>query len=202
MPDAEFTSHSRDLVHTPVTVGESGAGPDGGVSVAAVGAAVGTVVGVSSLFAAPPTPPVAAGTAVDADPGAPVLERPMTPTYLRFFMLLAGAVGGALLVRAYPDLVWNQLDWVRAQPQWMFALFTGLLGLVMFRLGIDLSRDWPVAFGSALAAGSLAAGMALVGSSRFIIAGYPDSPYVIPVGLLLVMLAIGAVRLRPESGRG
>lgn len=204
---AQTTDHDQDLVLT-ATVGDepdTDQDRDQGASISAglvtTGAAVVTAVGTSSatssLFGA--TAATSPTAALESDPTTPAPARSMTTTYVRFLLLLVGAIGGALLVRAYPDLAWNQLEWVRAQPQWLFAGFTGALGLVMFRLGIDLSRDWPVGLGAALAAGSLAAGVALAGSRRFIIGGNPDSPYLIPVGLLVVLLVIGAVRLRLES---
>ena len=122
--------------------------------------------------------------------------RSMWRTYVRFVTLALVAVGIAWYARTYPDSASAWLDRVRAQQQWLGAVGVGLLGLVMFRLGIDTGRDWPVALGATVTAGSLAVGQAVAGRGGLVIAGSPDTPFVLPVALLLVLLAIGSVRLK------
>lgn len=124
--------------------------------------------------------------------------RSMWRTYVRFATLLLVAMGIAWYARTYPDSAWAWLDRIRAQQQWLGAVGVGLLGLVTFRLGIDTGRDWPVALGATIAAGSLAVGQAVAGRGGLVLATFPDSPFVLPVALLLILLAIGTVRLKNQ----
>lgn len=116
-----------------------------------------------------------------------------------YIILLAVLVGGVLLANfawSNPELARRGLSSVGGLPAWAFPVIIGLVGLLLFWLGLKIESDWPEALGAMLIAGAVATGEILIGWSRFAIGGLVVVPYVIPVVVFLILLAIGVSKSR------
>jgi hypothetical protein len=117
-------------------------------------------------------------------------------TYLILFGLLVVGLVVANVVWKDPKLAKAGLDKFLGLPSWMFPLIGGAVGLLIFWLGLKVETDWPEALGALIMSGSLVAGEKLIGWNHFALGGLSVIPYVLPVLLFLVLLAIGMVKSR------
>lgn len=81
-------------------------------------------------------------------------------------------------------------------PFWAFPVIAGVLGVLIFVLGLRIETDWPEALGALLIAGSMAWGEFPIGWDRFVVAGLAVTPYVIPLLTFLILLMVGMVKSR------
>lgn len=117
-------------------------------------------------------------------------------TYLIFGTLLVLGVLLANLALVDPELTRRSVDYFLGLPSWAFPVIAGVLGVLIFVLGLKIETDWPEALGALLIAGSVAWGEFLIGWDRFVVAGLAVTPYVIPFVTFLVLLMVGMVKSR------
>jgi hypothetical protein len=112
-------------------------------------------------------------------------------TYLILMMLL---VVGAVIF----NIVFN--DPARAKegvrsflglPGWALAAVTFVAGALIFWLGLKVETDWPEAIGAFLIAASVFAFEVIIGWKRFDIGGIFVLPYILPLGVFVILLMIG-----------
>ena len=117
-------------------------------------------------------------------------------TYLIFGTLLVLGVLLANLALVDPELTRRSVDYFLGLPTWAFPVIAGVLGVLIFLLGLRIETDWPEALGALLIAGSVAWGELLIGWDRFVVAGLAVTPYAIPVVTFLVLLMVGMAKSR------
>ena len=116
-----------------------------------------------------------------------------------YIILLGVLVVGVVLLNFVwksPELAKSGIDSFLGMPGWVFPLITGVIGLLIFWLGLKIESDWPEALGALLIAGSVTAGEIMVGWDHFALGGLAVVPYVIPVAVFLILLAIGMNKSR------
>jgi hypothetical protein len=116
-----------------------------------------------------------------------------------YIILLGVLVLGVVVVNfawKNPELAESGLESFLGLPAWVFPIITGVVGILVFWLGLKIESDWPEALGALLIAGSVAAGEIMVGWNHFALGGLVVVPYVIPVITFLVLLAIGMNKSR------
>lgn len=117
-------------------------------------------------------------------------------TYLIFGTVLVLGVLLANFALVEPDLTRRSVDYFLGLPSWTFPVIAGVLGALIFMLGLRIETDWPEALGALLIAGSVAWGEFLIGWDRFVVSGLAVTPYVIPLLTFLVLLMVGMVKSR------
>ncbi len=117
-------------------------------------------------------------------------------TYLILLVVLVVGVLIANLAWSNPELAQSGASSLLGLPPWAFPVIVGVVGLLLFWLGLKIESDWPEALGALLIAGSVAAGEILVGWSNFAFGGLVVVPYLIPVVIFLVLLVVGISRSR------
>jgi hypothetical protein len=116
-----------------------------------------------------------------------------------YIILLGVLIAGVLVanfVWSNPELARSGVSQLVGLPAWVIPIITGVFGLLVFWLGLKIESDWPEALGALLIAGSVAAGEMLVGWNQFALGGLVVLPYIIPVVVFLVFLAIGVSKSR------
>jgi hypothetical protein len=81
-------------------------------------------------------------------------------------------------------------------PSWAFPLIAGGAGFVIWWLGLKIETDWPEALGAFLVAGSIAGGEILFGWKRMELGGLVVVPYLIPLAVFVVLMAVGMQKSR------
>ena len=116
-----------------------------------------------------------------------------------YIILLGVLILGVVVVNfawKNPELAESGIESFLGLPGWVFPIIGGVIGLIIFWLGLKIESDWPEALGALLIAGSVAAGEIMVGWNTFALGGLVVVPYVIPVVVFLVLLAIGMNKSR------
>jgi len=116
-----------------------------------------------------------------------------------YIILLGVLVLGVVLLNFVwksPELAKTGIDKFLGLPGWVFPLVVGVIGLFIFWLGLKIESDWPEALGALLVAGAVAAGEIMVGWDHFALGGLAVVPYVIPIVVFLILLAIGMNKSR------
>ena len=112
-------------------------------------------------------------------------------TYLILMMLL---VIGAIvfnLVFNNPSLAKDGVKSFFGLPGWALAAITFAVGALIYWLGLKIETDWPEAIGAFLIAASIFAFEVIIGWSRFAVGGLFVIPYILPIGVFVVLLMIG-----------
>jgi hypothetical protein len=117
-------------------------------------------------------------------------------TYLIFGTVLVLGVLLANFALVEPELTRRSVDYFLGLPSWAFPVIAGVLGALIFMLGLRIETDWPEALGALLIAGSVAWGEFLIGWDRFVVSGLAVTPYAIPLLTFLVLLMVGMVKSR------
>lgn len=117
-------------------------------------------------------------------------------TYLIFGTVLVLGVLVANFALVNPDLTRRSVDYFLGLPVWAFPVIAGMLGVLIFVVGLWIETDWPEALGALLVAGSVAWGEFLIGWDRFVVAELAVTPYLIPLLTFLVLLMVGMVKSR------
>ena len=117
-------------------------------------------------------------------------------TYLIFGTLLVLGVLLANFALVNPDLTRRSVGYFLGLPSWAFPVIAGVLGVLIFVLGLRIETDWPEALGALLIAGSVAWGEFLIGWDRFVVAELAVTPYLIPLLTFLGLLMVGIVKSR------
>lgn len=117
-------------------------------------------------------------------------------TYLIFATALVLIAVVANLVITNPELATKGIDTIAGLPAWAFPTITGLVGLLMFYVGLKIETDWPERAGAVLLAGSIAGAEFLLGWQNFELGGLKVVPYAIPVVVCLVLMMVANVKSR------
>ena len=117
-------------------------------------------------------------------------------TYLIFGTLLVLGILLANFALAHPDLTRRGVDYFLGLPSWAFPVIAGVVGVLIYVLGLGIETDWPEALGALLIAGSVAWAEALIGWDRFVVAGLAVTPYAIPLLTFLGLLMVAIVKSR------
>jgi hypothetical protein len=117
-------------------------------------------------------------------------------TYLIFGTLLVLGVLLANFALVNPDLARRSLDYFLGLPAWAFPAIAGVVGVLIYVLGLRIETDWPEALGALLVAGAVAWGEFLIGWDRFVVGGLAVTPYAIPLLTFLVLLMVGMLKSR------
>lgn len=117
-------------------------------------------------------------------------------TYLIFGTVLVLGVLLANFALVNPDLTRRSVDYFLGLPAWAFPVIAGMLGVLIFVVGLWIETDWPEALGALLVAGSVAWAEFLIGWDRFVVAELAVTPYLIPLLTFLVLLMVGMVKSR------
>ena len=115
-------------------------------------------------------------------------------TYLIFAIVLIGGVLVANFAMSNPDLAKNGVDAFLGMPPWGFPCVAGVIGLLIYLLGLKLETDWPEALGALLVAGAVASGEFLLGWQKFELGGLVVVPYLIPAAAFIVLMGYSVVR--------
>jgi hypothetical protein len=117
-------------------------------------------------------------------------------TYLIFGTLLVLGVLLANFALVNPDLAHRSVDYFLGLPYWAFPVIAGLIGVLIYVLGLTIETDWPEALGALLIAGSVAWAEFLIGWDRFVVAGLAVTPYAMPLLTFLSLLMVAMVKSR------
>jgi uncharacterized membrane protein len=117
-------------------------------------------------------------------------------TYLIFGALLVLGVLLANFALMNPELTRRSVDNFLGLPYWAFPVIAGLVGVLIYVLGLTIETDWPEALGAMLIAGSVAWAEFLIGWDRFVVAGLAVTPYAIPLLTFLGLLMVAMVKSR------
>ncbi len=112
-------------------------------------------------------------------------------TYLIFLGVLVVGALVANLVFSNPAIAKDGVKSFFGLPSWALAVVTFIAGASIFWIGLKLETDWPEAVGAFLVAGSVVAGEMLVGWDKFNVGGLFVVPYLLPIGVFLVLLMYG-----------
>ncbi|MDQ2690020.1 MAG: hypothetical protein M3Y29_07090, partial [Chloroflexota bacterium] len=110
-------------------------------------------------------------------------------------VLVLGAVIGNFAMNN-PELAEKGIDTIAGLPSWSFPTAAGVIGGLLFWIGLKIETDWPEYLGAALVAGAIVAGEILLGWSNFEFGGIAAIPYAIPALVLIVMLMIANAKTR------
>ena len=110
-------------------------------------------------------------------------------------VLVLGAVIANFAMKN-PELAEKGIDTIAGLPAWTFPTGTGVLGGILFWIGLKIETDWPEYLGATMVAGSIVAGEVLLGWSKFELGGISAIPYAIPAVVLIVMLMVANAKSR------
>ena len=110
-------------------------------------------------------------------------------------MLVLGVLAANFAV-VNPELTRRGVSYFLGLPVGAFPVITGIVGMLIYLLGLKIETDWPEALGALLIAGALAWGEFLIGWDRFVVGGLAATPYVIPLLTFLVLLMVGLSKSR------
>jgi hypothetical protein len=112
-------------------------------------------------------------------------------TYLILMMLLV--VGAIVFNLTYndPAMMKNGIKSFFGLPGWALAAIAFVAGALIFWGGLKVETDWPEAIGAFLIAASVAAFEIIIGWDRFAVGGIFVLPYILPVGVFVILLMIG-----------
>ena len=117
-------------------------------------------------------------------------------TYLIFGAVLVLGVLAANFAVVNPELTRRGVSYFLGLPVGAFPVIMGVVGVLIYFVGLKIETDWPEALGALLIAGALAWGEFLIGWDRFVFGGLAATPYVIPLLTFLVLLMIGLFKSR------
>jgi hypothetical protein len=109
------------------------------------------------------------------------------------YLILAGVVLGVALVFNVAfkntDRFEHGVHEFLGLPAWVLTVVALVVGVVIFWLGLKVEADWPEYLGATLIAGSIFALEVVIGWHHFEL-GLFVLPYILPVGVFLVLLAV------------
>lgn len=117
-------------------------------------------------------------------------------TYLILAMVLVLGTVIANFTMNNPDTAQQGIDAFMGLPPYAFPGLAIGVGLLVFLLGLKLETDWPEGIGALMVSGGLAGGELLYGWERFEFGGLVVVPYVIPVGVFLLLMGYSIARSR------
>ncbi len=115
-------------------------------------------------------------------------------TYLILFGVLLVGILVANFALSNPELAKNGVDTVAGLPGWAFPVMGVVIGAGVYWVGLKVETDWPEAVGALLISGSIAAAEVMIGWNKFQVGGMVVVPFILPIGVFAVLLAVGMVR--------
>ena len=112
-------------------------------------------------------------------------------TYLILMLLLVVAAIIFNVTFNNPTMMKNGVKTFFGLPGWALAAVTFVAGALIFWLGLKVETDWPEAIGAFLIAASVAAFEVIIGWKRFDIGGLFILPYILPIGVFVILLMVG-----------
>ena len=79
-------------------------------------------------------------------------------------------------------------------PGWAFPIVTGVIGVLVYWMGLKIETDWPEAIGAFLIAGSVCTAEIMIGWKKFALGGMAVVPYIIPFVVFLLLLMYGMTK--------
>jgi hypothetical protein len=95
-----------------------------------------------------------------------------------------------------PELAEKGIDTIAGLPSWAFPAGGGVLGLLIFYIGLKLEADWPEYLGAAMVAGSIVGAEVLLGWKYFEFGGIVVIPYAIPALVLMILLMVSNAKTK------
>ena len=111
------------------------------------------------------------------------------------FVVIIGVVVASFALDN-PELAERGVDAFLGLPAWAFPVAVGVLGLIIYWVGLKIEADWPELLGALMIAGSVLAGEILVGWNKFELGGIAAIPYVLPPAVFLIFLAVAVAKSR------
>jgi hypothetical protein len=112
-------------------------------------------------------------------------------TYLILMMLLVIGAVVFNLVFNNPTAAKEGVRTFFGLPGWALAAVAFVAGVLIFWGGLKVETDWPEAIGAFLIAASVAAFEVIIGWDRFAPGGVFVLPYILPIGVFVVLLMVG-----------
>ena len=112
-------------------------------------------------------------------------------TYLILMLLL---VLGAIIFNVVfndPAMAKDGIKSFFGLPGWALAAITLVVGILIFWGGLKVETDWPEAIGAFLIAASVLAFEIIIGWQRFDVGGLFVLPYILPLGVFVILLMVG-----------
>lgn len=116
-----------------------------------------------------------------------------------YLILATGLVVVAVLanlVISNPEVATKGIETIAGLPAWAFPALTGVIGLLMFYVGLKIETDWPERAGAILVGASIAGAEFLLGWQNFELGGLKVVPYALPVVVCLVLMMVANVKSR------
>jgi hypothetical protein len=110
-------------------------------------------------------------------------------------VLIIGAVVANLAMKN-PELAEKGITTIAGLPSWSFAAIAGVVGALLFWIGLKIETDWPEYTGAALISGALLGGEVLLGWQNFEIGGVAAIPYAIPALALIILLMVANAKTK------
>ncbi len=117
-------------------------------------------------------------------------------TYIIFAVVLLVGVLVANFAISNPEMAKNGVDAFMGMPPFGFPAVAGVIGLLIYVLGLKLETDWPEALGALLVAGAIAGAEMLYGWQKFEFGGLVVVPYLIPATVFVLLMGYSVVRSR------
>jgi uncharacterized membrane protein YhaH (DUF805 family) len=114
-------------------------------------------------------------------------------TYIIFLFALLIIAVLINVVFSSPAAAKHALENFIGLPGWLLTVITAAIGALIFWLGLKVEADWPEAVGAFLIAAAVVSMELMVGWARFEL-GLVILPYLLPVAVFIVLLAIGMKR--------
>jgi hypothetical protein len=115
-------------------------------------------------------------------------------TYLIFAVVLVVGIVVANFALSNPEVARDGVDAFMGLPPWTFPVVAGVVGLLIYWLGLKLETDWPEGVGALVVAGAVAWGEVMLGWEKFQLGGMVVVPYVIPLVVFLALMGYSIVR--------
>lgn len=117
-------------------------------------------------------------------------------TYLILAIGLVLVAVVANFVISNPETAQKGVDVIFGLPAWAFPAITGVIGALVFFIGLKIETDWPERLGAVMVGGSIAGAEFLLGWQNFELGGLKVLPYVFPVIVCLVLMMVANAKSR------
>jgi hypothetical protein len=111
-------------------------------------------------------------------------------TYLIVAMVLIALVLLGNVVLSNPDASKHALDRFLGLPGWALTVIVGVVGAIIYWLGLKVEADWPEHLGAVMIAAAATAGELLFGWHRLEFGGLVVLPYLVAPLILVVLFVI------------
>lgn len=117
-------------------------------------------------------------------------------TYLILGLLVVVGVLVANFAITNPETAQRGVDTILGLPSWAYPAIAGVLGALIFWVGLRIETDWPEFIGALLISGALLAAEVMLGWENFELGGIAAIPFILPPAVFLVLLIVGMTKSR------